>query len=67
MPAAIEWVTRRARTVSWYVTTLMGDRAYDTYVEHFAVRHPGMTPPDERAFWDARYREQEANPGARCC
>ncbi|WP_309615547.1 YbdD/YjiX family protein [Salinibacterium sp.] len=67
MPAAIQWMTRRARSVSWYITSLMGDRAYDTYVDHLAARHPGIAPVDERAFWVARYREQEANPGARCC
>jgi uncharacterized short protein YbdD (DUF466 family) len=62
-----EWVALRVRSVRWYVTTLMGDRAYDTYVAHLAARHPGAPPLSERAFWVGRYREQEQNPGARCC
>ncbi len=49
------------------MTSLMGDRAYDTYVEHLAIQHPERPPLDERAFWVARYREQEQNPGSRCC
>lgn len=60
-------VRRAVRGVSWYVTSLMGDRAYDTWVTHLANEHPDQPPVSEREFWAARYREQESTPGARCC
>ena len=63
----VGWLGQRGRDVGWYVTSLMGDRAYDTYVQHLAAEHPGQPPLDERAFWKQKYREQEENPGARCC
>lgn len=58
---------RAARGIRWYVETLMGDRAYATYVAHLAVAHPGVEPPTERAFWRERMADQDRNPGSRCC
>lgn len=65
--AALRWLAERGRTLRWFMTSLMGDRAYEEYVRHLAVEHPGLTPVSERAFWAERYREQELNPGSRCC
>ena len=67
VPALAGWAGRGARNIRWYVTSLMGDRAYEIYVAHLAVEHPGEPPLSEREFWVQRYREQEATPGARCC
>lgn len=67
MSAVLEWVTSRSRSLAWFVTSLMGERAYDIYVAHLALEHPGQAPLGEREFWIQRYREQDANPGARCC
>lgn len=61
------WIGRGARGIRWYVTSLMGDRAYEIYVAHLAGDHPDATPLAEREFWVQRYREQEETPGARCC
>ncbi|MFF0911809.1 YbdD/YjiX family protein [Microbacterium enclense] len=55
------------RGLRWYVTTLMGDRAYDVYVAHHRAHHPDEPPVTERQFWRQRTDEQERNPGARCC
>lgn len=60
-------VSRAARAVRWWTTNLMGDRAYDTYVAHQRRHHPDVEPLTEKAFWRARFDEQERNPGARCC
>lgn len=60
-------VVRPCRGIRWYMTNLMGDNAYKTYVAHLAATHPGTTPMTEREFWRARYAEQDANPGSRCC
>ncbi|MDR7329187.1 uncharacterized short protein YbdD (DUF466 family) [Corynebacterium guangdongense] len=51
----------------WYVGELMGDHAYARYVEHLRRHHPDAEVPTEREYWRARYAEQDANPGARCC
>jgi len=62
-----EGLVRVGRGIRWYVTTLMGDRAYDVYVTHHRVHHPGEVPLTERQFWRQRAAEQDAHPGARCC
>lgn len=53
--------------IRWYVTSLMGDTAYERYVQHRALSHPGEAPLTEREFWRMRYAEQGDNPGSRCC
>ncbi|WZH37783.1 MAG: YbdD/YjiX family protein [Microbacterium enclense] len=60
-------LARVGRGIRWYVTTLMGDRAYDVYVAHHRAHHPGEAPLTERQFWRQRAAEQDRNPGARCC
>lgn len=60
-------LARVGRGIRWYVTTLMGDRAYDVYVRHFRAHHPQAQPLTERQFWRQRSDEQDRNPGARCC
>lgn len=67
MSRGLALVRSSARNVRWFVTTLMGDRAYDVYVAHRATTHPGVDPLSERQFWIDRYREQESSPGSRCC
>ncbi|MDF2989582.1 MAG: putative small protein [Microbacterium sp.] len=60
-------LARVGRGIRWYVTTLMGDRAYDVYVAHHRAHHPDDAPLTERQFWRQRAAEQDRNPGARCC
>ncbi|WP_309127621.1 YbdD/YjiX family protein [Microbacterium sp.] len=65
--AAWRRVRSAAAKIRWYVTTLMGDRAYDVYVAHVRSQHPDAPIPTERQFWCDRMAEQDRNPGARCC
>ena len=58
---------RVGRGIRWYMTTLMGDTAYATYVAHHGRHHPGEEPLTERQFWRQRMDDQDRNPGARCC
>lgn len=58
---------RAGRAVRWYMTTLMGDTAYATYVAHQRRHHPDEPPLSERRFWRERMDAQDRNPGARCC
>jgi len=55
------------RGIRWYVTNLMGDTAYETYLAHHRRQHPDDEPMTERQFWRDRMDEQDRNPGARCC
>ena len=67
-PAAV-WrrVRSAASGIRWYMSTLMGDRAYEVYVAHHRAHHPDAPVPSERQFWCDRMDEQDRNPGARCC
>lgn len=58
---------RVGRGIRWYITTLMGDTAYATYVAHHRRQHPEEEPLTERQFWRQRMDDQDRNPGARCC
>ncbi len=61
------YVVRAGRGIRWYMTTLMGDSAYATYVAHQRREHPHEEPLNERQFWRQRMDDQDKNPGARCC
>ena len=58
---------RVAGGLRWYMTSLMGDSAYATYVAHQRRHHPDAPPVTERQFWRDRMDDQDRNPGARCC
>ena len=63
----IPLVRRVGRGIRWYVETLLGDRAYATYVTHHRAHHPDVPPVTERQFWRERMAQQDRDPGARCC
>ena len=46
----------------WYVRAVMGETAYDTYLEHRARTHPGEPVLSRREFEERRTR-----PHVRCC
>jgi uncharacterized short protein YbdD (DUF466 family) len=58
---------RAARGLGRLVRGVMGEGAYDAYLAHERAAHPGAPLLSEREFWIARYRDQELNPGGRCC
>lgn len=58
---------RAGRGIRWYITNLMGDRAYETYLAHHRRHHPDEEPLTEREFWRQKMDNQDRNPGARCC
>lgn len=65
--AILAFIGRAGRGIRWYVTNLMGDSAYATYVAHQHRRHPDEEPMTERQFWRQKMDDQDRNPGARCC
>ena len=60
-------VARAAAAVRWYMTQLMGDSAYETYLAHQRRTHPDAEVLTERQFWRQKMDDQDRNPGARCC
>ena len=56
-----------ARGVRWYVRGVMGEDAYDKYLEHARGQHEGAQIMTEREFWRDRTDRQDANPQGRCC
>lgn len=60
-------VRRGAGAVRWYMSQLMGDSAYETYVAHQRRTHPDAEVLTERQFWREKMDDQDRNPGARCC
>jgi uncharacterized short protein YbdD (DUF466 family) len=67
-PAALGILKRGCRGISWYIHNLMGDNAYQNYLEHHRSHHgPQLAPLSERQFWRQRMDDQDRNPGARCC
>jgi len=56
-----------ARGVRWYVRGVMGEDAYDKYLEHARGQHEGAQIMTEREFWRDRTDRQDANPEGRCC
>lgn len=56
-----------AKSVRWYVESVMGDNAYSKYVAFHTDHYPDMPLPSEKEYWRIRHAEAEANPKTRCC
>lgn len=67
MTSAMKLPVTIARNVWWYMGELVGDHDYEKYVAHMQANHPGCEIPSKKQFWRDRYRDQDANPGTRCC
>ncbi len=55
-------MTRVLARAWWYVRAVMGETAYDTYLEHRGRTHPGEPVLSRREFEQRRTR-----PNVRCC
>jgi uncharacterized short protein YbdD (DUF466 family) len=58
---------RTAGRVLWYVREVMGENAYDHYLEHQRRAHPDEPVLSRREFERRRMDERDAHPQARCC
>jgi uncharacterized short protein YbdD (DUF466 family) len=58
---------RVLRAVVWWVKGVVGEDAFDRYLEHH--RRSGHThePMTAREYWRARTDHQESNPHSSCC
>jgi uncharacterized short protein YbdD (DUF466 family) len=66
-PAALAAAGRAWRGLVWFARGVTGESKYDAYVAHERAAHPDREPMSERDYWRCLYREQDANPGSRCC
>lgn len=70
-PAAPGAVSARLRTwwrgISWYVRGVLGENAYQQYLDHHRRTACDSTPLTERDYWRRRTDWQERNPQGRCC
>ena len=60
-------VRRAASRTLWYVREVMGENAYDHYLEHQRRHHPGEPVMPRREFERCRMDRMEVRPGHRCC
>ncbi len=57
-----------ARKVWWYVREVVGDTAYERYVEHLRRHDPDAEVPDRREFERMRTDAgDDPRTGFRCC
>jgi uncharacterized short protein YbdD (DUF466 family) len=59
---------RAALRDAWQVVRgIAGERAYEDYLAHQAVHHPGEPVLAEREFWRRHVDRADRAPSARCC
>ncbi|WP_299167542.1 YbdD/YjiX family protein [uncultured Arthrobacter sp.] len=51
----------------WLFKGVMGENAYQQYLDHHASTHSDEPPMTERQFWRDKTDRQDANPQGRCC
>jgi uncharacterized short protein YbdD (DUF466 family) len=51
----------------WYLREVMGENAYEHYLEHQRRRHPDEPVLSRRAYERRRMDELDDHPGTRCC
>jgi uncharacterized short protein YbdD (DUF466 family) len=61
------WIERTAGRALWYLREVMGENAYQHYVEHRRRTHPGEPVRSRREFERRRMDELDARPQSRCC
>jgi uncharacterized short protein YbdD (DUF466 family) len=58
---------RTAGRMFWYLREVMGENAYERYLEHQRRRHPGEPVLPRRQFERRRMDERDTRPETRCC
>lgn len=51
----------------WLFKGVMGENAYQQYLDHHASTHRSEAPMTERQFWRDKTDRQDAHPEGRCC
>ncbi len=67
VPQVLHRARDTARELAWLFKGVMGENAYQAYLDHYERTHPGGDPMTEREFWRDKTDRQDANPEGRCC
>jgi uncharacterized short protein YbdD (DUF466 family) len=60
-------VRRALANALWYTREVMGENAYQHYLDHQRRVHPGERVLGRREFECRRMDRMEVRPGQRCC
>ena len=63
----VQKITAPLKKVGWYIHQVMGDSAYDNYLEKHRRVHPDKKPLTKREFWRERDDFNEGNVQTGCC
>jgi len=59
---------RSALRSGWQIARgVVGETAYERYLEHHRAHHPDREPLGEREFWRRHVDRGDRDPGSRCC
>ncbi|MEA2536597.1 MAG: hypothetical protein QOF11_831 [Chloroflexota bacterium] len=58
---------RTLDVVRWYLREVAGENAYERYVEHGSLEHPGRPVLSRREFERQRQDDRDGTPQVRCC
>ncbi|MHA7280738.1 YbdD/YjiX family protein [Arthrobacter sp. MDT2-2] len=67
VPEVLHRARDTARELAWLFKGVMGENAYQAYLDHHGRTHPGGPPMTEREFWRDKTDRQDTNPEGRCC
>jgi uncharacterized short protein YbdD (DUF466 family) len=69
MMSSVNWAQARRgwHSFAWFFKGVLGEHAYQDYLDHHRRAHPGTEPMSEREFWRDKTDRQENNPQGRCC
>ncbi len=67
VPQVLSRARDTARELAWLFKGVMGENAYQAYLDHHERTHAGGLPMTEREFWRDKTDRQDANPEGRCC
>ncbi|GAB3298158.1 YbdD/YjiX family protein [Parasphingorhabdus pacifica] len=58
---------RSARSAWQIARGVVGETAYERYLEHHNAHHPDEPAMGEREFWRRHIDRGDTQPGSRCC
>ncbi len=67
VPQVLNRARDGARELAWVFRGIMGENAYQAYLDHHGRTHADGRPMTEREFWRDKADRQDANPEGRCC
>ncbi|GAB2687998.1 hypothetical protein GCM10027271_58850 [Saccharopolyspora gloriosae] len=65
--AVLSRLGRSAREAWQIARGIVGETAYERYLEHHRHHHASSTPLGEREFWRRHVDRGDTHPGSRCC